>query len=657
MAILTENTPPKPPEAGIEPSRDRVTVRAVALGVLTIAATAFYMTYFGGNLVKSYLPVAVLLPFVVWVGINTVLKLTVPRIALSRIELLTIFAMVWIPGNLPAVGWALHSISAIVSPEFFASPENRMREVVIPYLPKWLFLDIRHPRVYQVYTGLWRGETIPWLIWAKPLFGWLMGCLAVVMGTFFGSVLFFKQWQERERLVFPMATFPAELLREAEGSRLPAVFRNKIFWMGFAFTAGIICWNIVGYFVISLPRITLFDQYRTKAVFVGHHFPNYFLRVQPLLMGLAYLCPLDILFSFWTYNLLHIFKIGIINRTGFTVGLPGQPTTAGEITSLEAHGALVVLVGWSVWVARKHLKETLLKAFAGPRPMDDGAPVSYRTAWVGLLLSTVAVGGWLLSVGLSVSAMVLQMVLMFICFFGITKYAATTGFTFLAPAGGKGGGILNSLVGTEPFSPATQTMVTMVNRHTFLGSPIRVTAIPAIAHYFRMLGGSLRRHPFIWGVVPLAYVVGFGFATGVYIYRCYAEGGLNGMLVTWDMEGLATRVPFIEGSKITYFDPQKVAVWMVGGLEAGLLTYLRARFAWWPFHPAALAFPARQYGFCLMLVWMVKAVTLRYGGVRLYRQSLPFWYGIIVGYLFGIGFSSIVDAIWFPDGGHFVHGW
>jgi len=89
----------------------------------------------------------------------------------------------------------------------------------------------------------------------------------------------------------------------------------------------------------------------------------------------------------------------------------------------------------------------------------------------------------------------------------------------------------------------------------------------------------------------------------------------------------------------------------------GGLTFLRSRVAWWPFHPIAIAFPNNRYAFCVFLSWMVKVVVIRFGGVSLYRRSLSFWYGVIVGYLFGIAVSSVVDAIWFPDGGHFVHGW
>ena len=65
-------------EAQATDRQDRVTVRAVVLGVVTIVGMALYMSYFGRNLVKNYMPVAVALPFVAWLGINTVLKLSAP---------------------------------------------------------------------------------------------------------------------------------------------------------------------------------------------------------------------------------------------------------------------------------------------------------------------------------------------------------------------------------------------------------------------------------------------------------------------------------------------------------------------------------------------------------------------------------------------------
>ena len=636
---------------------DKVTFRAVLLGLVTIVVATWYMSYFATNLVKSYLPVAALIPFVMWVGINIGLNQFAPRFALSRTELLTIFAMVWIVGNLPAVGWGFYAVSLIPSPEFYASPENRLKDVVIPFLPGWLFLDANLPDVRGVYTGRQFGDPMPWLLWVRPFFWWFFGCVSALMAGFYGSVLFYKQWQEKERLVFPMSEFPRALLEGADEGRVPIVFRDKIFWIGFWCVAGVICWNILGYFELTLPRITVFDQYVNKAVDLGMYFPPYYVRVQPLIMGLAYLCPVDILFSMWFYNLINIFKVGALNRTGFTVGLEGQPAKGGEIAMLEMHGALACLVLWSVWVARHHLKETVQKALSLARSDDDGMPVTYRMAWLGLGLSTVGLGGWMMSAGVAFWAMLGQLVLMFMCYFGIAKYAATTGFTFLTPAGGKGVAIIHSLIGTSHLSPGSQSMMILISRNVFLGDSSRTTCLAAIPHIFRMLGRSLSRHYWIWAIVPLAYLFGYVSAGGFYLFRCYEEGGLNGLLVSWPMDALVAQVPYIEGSKVTVFDTQKLGVWLFGFAEAGVLTYLRSLFAWWPFHPVAIAFPPGRYAFCLLIVWLVKVVVLRFGGVSLYRRSLPFWYGAIVGYLFGISLSSVVDAIWFPSGGHFVHGW
>jgi hypothetical protein len=33
----------------------------------------------------------------------------------------------------------------------------------------------------------------------------------------------------------------------------------------------------------------------------------------------------------------------------------------------------------------------------------------------------------------------------------------------------------------------------------------------------------------------------------------------------------------------------------------------------------------------LLLAWLTKALLLRYGGVRTYQASLPFFYGLILG--------------------------
>ena len=115
---------------------------------------------------------------------------------------------------------------------------------------------------------------------------------------------------------------------------------------------------------------------------------------------------------------------------------------------------------------------------------------------------------------------------------------------------------------------------------------------------------------------------------------------------TWRCWGvLMGRVSLIEGSKLTVFDPQKLGVWLFGFAEAGVLTYLKARVSWWPFHPAAIALPVGRYGFCLLSVVDEDLCHPVWG-----RESLPAVATVLVRGDCGIFVrdcdSKVVDIIW-----------
>ena len=82
--------------------------------------------------------------------------------------------------------------------------------------------------------------------------------------------------------------------------------------------------------------------------------------------------------------------------------------------------------------------------------------------------------------------------------------------------------------------------------------------------------------------------------------------------------------------------------WMRGGLGLGAvfvlaLVWLQSRFLWWPLSP---------YGFfiggtylmnhmmwsSIFLGWLASSLTLRYGGLRLFRQLRPIFLGLVLGY-------------------------
>ena len=152
------------------------------------------------------------------------------------------------------------------------------------------------------------------------------GSVSLVVADFCISVLFQKQWEEAERLTFPLATFPVALTEGFDGpDRIPVIFKDRIFWIGFWVVFAVYIWNAVGFFATGLPPIGIYDsvQVADKEVQLADQFPPLFLRILPLVIGLTYLCNLEILLSIWVFRLLAILKEGLMTRVGFTVGYTG----------------------------------------------------------------------------------------------------------------------------------------------------------------------------------------------------------------------------------------------------------------------------------------------------------------------------------------------
>ena len=76
-----------------------------------------------------------------------------------------------------------------------------------------------------------------------------------------------------------------------------------------------------------------------------------------------------------------------------------------------------------------------------------------------------------------------------------------------------------------------------------------------------------------------------------------------------------------------------------------LLMVAQHRWVWWPFHP--LGFPVsgvfRTMYFSLFVGWLLKMVTLRYGGLNLFVRMKPFFLGLILGEAVVAGTWVVID--------------
>ena len=637
----------------------RVTLRALILGAVTVAASFAYIVFVGqgygvGSYVHSQFPMATFMPFVIWLFLNIAINRISPSRALSRAELLTVFSMLWVVGTIPQLGWMTYWTSIMAAPSYFAAPENSWAETFFDYLP-WHVFAVATSRVIEPFWfGLPPGMELPWDGWMGAIGHWLGVSMAMVVFGYCLFVLFQRQWVEGEKLAFPIARMAMDMTRGFDDrGRMPLIFRSGRFWIGFALVFVPIIYNIATHFTPGLIALDLYWKFYYIEIAEGF---SLIVRVLPLVLALTYLCPVDILGSLVVFHFLGAVKLWLLQRVGFSLGEEGQRLGPAEILHMESYGALVFVAMWSVWLARRHLAQVGRVVRSGRG--DRGQVGLYRLALLGLLLSGGYVVGWGMSLGMSLPLSVAAFSLIALTYFATAKLVAATGFAYLLPnkAHVKGKSFILDLAGSIHLSPRGLIAYKVFTSNAFFGT-FRIPAWPAIPHVLRIF--SLRRQPgWVAAVVLAAFPVGFLVAAAGTIQLAYSDGGsvFLGGKANWVFEEMVRLM-----NNRTEPDWAKWGIWGLGWLEAAAVALLRSHYYWFPFHPVGLAFQTtfgtRLYWFSLMLVWVAKLVLLRYGGVRAFQRGKPFFYGLGIGYVAGVTLSVVVDIIWFPTQGHHMHGW
>ena len=641
----------------LEDAQPHITLRGFVLGLLSIAATFYFIkrVSVSGHFSMSQFPMAVFIPFVLWLFLNILLKLIVPALALRKGELLTILIMLWVVGAVPA--WLGYWVLILASPTYYASAENGYVEAFFDYLPWHVFPIAKESVIDPFFLGLPEGAPIPWEAWTTPVLQWLGVSMAMVIFGLCVTVLFQRQWEQNEKLTFPLAQVPLDLLRERTNRILPALFYSNLFWIGFAVSILPILYNIITFFTPGLIELDFLTRY-TRVRF-GES-ASIKLRYMPIVMTFTYLCPVDILGSLVLFHLLGTLKVGMINQFGFSVGETGQQIVSERISFMESYGALMFIAVWAIWVARRHLRTTWRMARGLGDSGDKKMAGIYRLAWAGLILSALYVVGWGTNLGMSPILAATTFLLMSLTFFATSKLIAATGFAYLMPLRPflKGAPVIVDHVGTVHLSHRSITAFRLFTSFAFFGTFV-IPAWPALTHHLRIF--SLREQRG-WGITIIlgAFAAGFLVAAlasieGAYMrtdYNIWADGWIT--IVFWD--------PLVHLLRnLTVWDWGKIGVFTFGCTEAAVMTFLRTRYHWFPLHPVGLAFQGTfgpdLYWSTLAVVFLAKLLLLRYGGVRSYVAGKPFFYGLGIGYVLGVAAGATIDVVWFPEDGHRLHRW
>ncbi|MCM8772652.1 MAG: hypothetical protein NC926_05180 [Candidatus Omnitrophica bacterium] len=620
------------------------TKRSFIAGILFSILVAFVDHYSTDVVHASYMAIdhmpcgAIFIFFILVFFVNTILKKIKRKIAFSSGELLVIYCMMLVASSVTEMGFGSQILPIISAPYYYASPENEWDKLIIPYLKKFLIVNDREAIKY-FYEGLPKGMSIPWRVWILPLSFWIPFILVLYFVMFCISSILRKQWIEREKLVYPLTILPREMVEEGDGI-LPKFFKNPLMWIGFsiAFLIGTI--NALNFYFPAFPKITL-----VKGIPIFRRTLTLSFRISFPVIGFVYFVNLEVIFSLWFFNIFFKVIKGIFNIAGIAstenVGIYG---CSGE--AIFAHlgmGAMIMMVGYSLFLWRHHLKDVWRGAI-GKKVDDSEEILSYKASFWGIVFGCLFMIIWLLISGMSWYIALLFLIFAFVIWITLTRIVCEGG--------------IPTLVATTIASVQIVSMFGSKNLTPFVILALALTYVYAAdLRTFPLASGSMSlkiiensekdRKKFFWYLF-LALLINIITTLILQLYLAYKYGGIN--LTSWYFIG-GPQAPYKYAADVIKnpTSPNKIG-WLcrgIGFIVMGILIFARQNFLWWPLHPIGFligpVWLMDQLWFSIFVVWVVKKLILKYGGVQVYNKFKYFFLGLPLGLYTCAGIWFIID--------------
>lgn len=607
-------------------------------------------------MIEASLMAAVVFTLFMLALVNEGIRRYWPTAALTRAELLFIYLMQGVSVGIAGLGQIQFLNQVLGAVHHYATPENGWTDF-LPYVPSWWVPD---PKVLPAYYG--GGSTF---FTAEHLAGWLRpigGWTAFILLQFFGflclNTILRRHWVEGERLSFPLVQLPLELTQKGATGSLLA---RRAFWLAFLLVCAFRTVSALHRVEPSFPEFLSFGP-KGQLIDISSYFSQppwssigYFqLSFHPLIIGITYLLPLDVSFSAWFFYLFVKAENILVTALGLRASGGGS---AMEIpyNAEQGAGAFLAITILSFWGARRHLSNVWSKAIGrSPEVNDSDEALSYRTAVFGLiatffgLVLFAALGGLRWYIGA--------------CFFGLYLIMITACTRLRAEAGpmlSYGSDmnphqLMTQIPGTRSWDVQSLTPFAFF---LWFDSDYRTVAMPAQMEAMKMTeasGPPLQNAIRLIGrwmlvAAALASISAFVSVLAIYYHHGAATGAGDN-----DWRVYNGRLPFtlirnwLDDSRPPNL--MRLAWIGVGVTLTMLLAWARSTLLWWPFHPAGFALAqagaAMQWvWFAMLLGWGMKLLILRYGGIRIFRQCMPFFMGLIIGDVVIASFWSIVGIL------------
>lgn len=572
----------------------------------------------------------------VLVIINQIIAWFWPKKVLHRGELLVIYLMLSLSAALAGHDFGQVLVPMLTWPYRYATPENRWAELILPHLPKGLM--VTDP---EVIRGYYEGNSTlyTWThikAWILPTLAWSFFIFLLLFIMLCLNSLLRYGWTERERLTYPLIQLPLELTSGLAGglsrSVLPPFMKNKLFWIGFLIAGTVDVINSLNLYYPWIPTILTpgFGQsFLDLQRFVPGRPWNAIgwtpISWYPFVIGIGMLMPLDFLFSAWFFYLFWKMELVVSSALAWDVN-PRFP-----YTNNQAFGAYMAFCVFSLWLGRDYLKEIFFKILGKKSSIEDRyEPLPYRWSALGVLVGMGLLMIFCRAMGMSLIVAFAFFIIYFALAVAITRMRAEMGtpvhdLHFTGPDW-----TLTELLGTRSFSAkdlSTMSLFFWFNRayrchpmpHQLEGFKMAERVQADYRRFFGMflIAGAFGAFTAFWAMLHLNYHYG-ARAKSAMSFGAEAYNRLAGWMSNPTGPSFAAGVAILVGFGIAMF-----------------LEIMRARFPWWPFHPLGFAVTAsweiNLVWMPLFIAWMLKSLILRYMGLKGFRDSLPFFFGLILG--------------------------
>lgn len=625
------------------PSRPFVSYKGLLVGVALIILNC-YLMFYSEPMGRASLTSAAPFPNVIFLLLlltilNAILARVLPRIALSRADLIAVYVILSIQTGLSdprGVYWVMGTVSY---GHWSANPNHAK---YLPHLPTWLLVT-DDEALTKYYFGQSTLFTLSHMrAWLGPVMWWtlLLGSLGMVLIA--ATILFSQHWIRQQRLSFPIVELPFQMITGGT-----AFWSQRFMWLGLSLAAGAELFNGLHYLYPSVPQLPLrrfniapfFTEKPWDALGETH------LSFYPFIIGLSFLMPLDLSMSLWIFYLLHKAQLVFGRIMGWSA-IPNYPFTSSQQFGASAAIGLMVL-----WSSRKHLQQVWYLAWNRRKAVGDtGWSQLYRGSLILLGVGTVVVMGLLVASGLPwwaafvVYGMYLFMGLIIArirCELGSPVHVLwMNGPNLLMTAvGAQNLGMKNvTLLGL--YDSFTQFTQNHIFPHQFEGAKLADRQNMRVGSVFIAMGLA------VLVAVPMTFLI--------YLQLCYQIGAATahlpfGQTGSWLYDHVLPT--WVESN--TYRHPNLLSLSIIAGsfVFAWSLMILRDRIPGLMLHPVGLALATSGGGVgdvvtSIFIGSLLKGLLSRYGGLKGYRTLLPFFLGLILGDL-AMGMMWVVGGILF----------